>query len=836
MPMDHFFLTLLRICKWHAMGCLALFYVGSALAQNATAPTPLGRGAVEAIHFDAGQRKLTISGWVAPQNPNVFVTNLLLDMGASEIYRGRFERSERADIVQATGRKDWLWSGFRVVVEIPHGIPNGSVPIRAFARLGDGALFEIAVSKALKYVSIASPEEPARWRILALVLAVLLPAWVLAYSFVPKAVAGPWIAWFSGALLLSFLLLVGAGWTGSSLGLAFKTSPLTEHNARPWRGQDRPIRSDEWEVLTPLAISQAAHVPAFPVVNKLLGQEGQNMMVIGMTGVPVAHPSSLAKPATWGFFLFDLGAALAWHWWFPFFACFAAFWLVLIRLFGLDWRVAGALSLIATASPYCVVYSGWPAYAVFFPMAALLALERILQQKKIGLAAFFGVLLGWSLAGFALVLYPSWQISIAYLMVPVALAWVWREHKRLNWGVAQAVALCLALVVAMALLSSWWQDAHEAITAIKSTVYPGGRNIEAGGDIDPWFLIKGWLSPVTVYSSSELMVPSDAGSFVFLLWAVLPAVLIRCLWLRRLDLVGCTLAAGTLLFLAFAFIGFDTRLTRITLLGFTTAYRMDLVLGVAQILMLGWLMSPALQPPEPTGHRGRAAAIGLAMLTVACAWWLFGKLPVAVSQMVPPGFMVLSYLAIGVTSYGLLIQRYQWVLFVSLAWTLSTSIPFNPLGQATSRLSLSPLLAKEIAAVGTKNGAPAIAVVGVAAERVWAMTLPAAGQRVVNSVFYYPQQILWSVLDPDKHYVTVHNRYQRLLLVLKKLPENASYQLDSPRLDEVRISLDPERFDFRLLQAALVIATPADGMKLRGNPSLTLTRSTDQWELFRVPD
>ena len=41
--------------------------------------------------------------------------------------------------------------------------------------------------------------------------------------------------------------------------------------------------------------------------------------------------------------------------------------------------------------------------------------------------------------------------------------------------------------------------------------------------------------------------------------------------------------------------------------------------------------------------------------------------------------MVLSYLAIGVTSYGLLIQRYQWVLLVSLAWTLSTSIPFNPL-------------------------------------------------------------------------------------------------------------------------------------------------------------
>ena len=33
-----------------------------------------------------------------------------------------------------------------------------------------------------------------------------------------------------------------------------------------------------------------------------------------LTGVPVAHASALAKPATWGFFAFDLRRALAWAW------------------------------------------------------------------------------------------------------------------------------------------------------------------------------------------------------------------------------------------------------------------------------------------------------------------------------------------------------------------------------------------------------------------------------------------------------------------------------------------------------------------------------------------
>lgn len=557
------------------------------------------------------------------------------------------------------------------------------------------------------------------------------------------------------------------------------------------------------------------------------------MMVIGMTGVPVAHISSLAKPATWGFFLFDLSTALAWYWWFPFFACFAALWLVLIRLFGLNWRLAAALSLTGAASPYTVVFSGWPAYTVFFPMAALLALEGIFLQRKIWLAALFGVLLGWSAAGFALVLYPAWQISLAYLLAPVAAACLWSQRKRLNWGVAQTVALGLAAAVAIALLVTWWQDAHEAVAAIKSTVYPGGRSIEAGGDIDTWFLIKGWLSPVTVYGSSELMVPSDAGSFIFLLWAALPAVLIRCFLLRRFDAIGCTLVAITLLILAFVFIGFDQHIAHITLLGFTTTYRMDLVLGVAQILMLGWLMSPTHQPPEKITIGWRAGYIAFTLLAVIYAAWLFDKLPVAVSQMVPPGFMVLTYLAIGIATYGLFIQRYRWVLFVSLAWTLSTSLPFNPLGQATDYMTVSPTLAKEIATIDPKNASPAIAVVG---ESVWAMTLPAAGLPVVNTVFYYPQQSIWASLDPSNQHTTVHNRYHRLLLSLKTLPEDSNYQLDSPRLDEVRVSLDPDRFDFRLLHASMVLTAPTEGKKIRGNPSLALVKTTDQWALFRVLD
>lgn len=806
--------------------------MGIAIAQTAST-APAGQGYVEAVHIDPEKRQLTLSGWVASHNPSVFVSNLILEAGDTEIYRGPFEGSERPDVASANGRKDWLGSGFQVTVDLPRRIKNGSSRVKVSARLGDGSSFELSIPDALKSVSITAPVSPGRWRIAALIVAVALLGFVFAASFTQLSFGWPFIPLFGGALLLSFSLLVAGGWTGSSLGLALKGSSVTEHDSLPWRGEDRRVRSDEWEMLTPLAISQASHRPAYPVVNKLLGVDGQNMMVMGMTGVPVAHLSSVAKPATWGFFLFPLRAALSWYWWFPFFACFSALWLVLIRFFELDWRVAAALALTGSASPYAVVFSGWPAYTLFFPLVALLSLERIFIHEHFLPTVFFGLLLGWATAGFALILYPSWQISIAYLMLPLAMAWLWNQRNRLKWGLAQVVSVCLAVAVASGILLTWWWDAHNAVTAIQSTVYPGGRSLETGGDIAPWFQLKGWLSPVTMYMNSKMTAASDAGTFPFILWAVLPAVLIRCMVLRRMDATAGALAGVTLFILAFIFIGFDKQLARMTLLGFATTYRADLVLGMAQIFMLGWLMSPSRQPIGPVTLRWQAMYISMTLLAVTYAVHLFDRLPTAISELVPPGFTLLAFLAIGLTTYCLLIQRYLWVLATLLAWTLSASLPFNPIGQATSRMNASPSLAREVAALEPNDPLPPIAVVG---NRIWAMTLPAAGLHVVNTAFYYPQKSIWASLDPGNQNAAVHNRYHRLLLDLKKLPPGTNYLVENPRLDEVRVSLDPDRFDFRLLGAKAVLVSPSDGKRVRSNPALTLVKATGQWEMFRVVD
>ena len=92
---------------------------------------------------------------------------------------------------------------------------------------------------------------------------------------------------------------------------------------------------------------------------------------------------------------------------------------------------------------------------------------------------------------------------------------------------------------------------------------------------------------------------------------------------------------------------------------------------------------------------------------------------------------------------------------------------------------------------------------------------------MINSVFYHPQPSLWRRLDPEGRQRGVYNRYQRLLLELGPQPDGAGFALESPRLDEVRLTLDPVRFDFRLLGARHVLAPAGHTAELSANPSLT---------------
>ena len=802
------------------------------------AQTPSSAGFVDTLRYEPLERRILLAGWAAPANPSVFTSNIVVAVGGQEIYRGRFQRLERPDVVAATGRRDWLWSGWQIEVRIPHGVPSGQQRVNVHFRLTNGEEIDLLSAQGVQSIEVRPQNTPSKRAIAAFLAAVLLPLLTLVWTGTPARMLAQFLGRkvaplvpFAVAVGLSFFLLVAAGITGSSLRLALQTSPVTIGDVIDWYGKGREIRSDEWRVLTPMAIGQFNHDPPYPVVNRNVGSDGQNMLVIGMTGVPVAHVSAFAKPATWGFFLFDLRRALAWYWWFPFFACFAAVWALLIRTFSIDWRVAAALAATVAASPYSVAFSGWPAYTVFFPAAAVVAADTALRVRRVSVALLSGALAGLSVAGFALVLYPAWQISLTYLLVPFAIAAFLVHRRHLLVGRVQLAAAAVAAIVAGFVLAAWWHDARDAITALRETVYPGQRTAAVGGDIDRWFLVKGLISPVTMYSDSALMDPSDAGSFVFLLLPLSAAVFLSWIAARRVEAVSAALLAFVAAALVYMYAGFGAGLAEHSLWGRTTPYRMDLALGVAQTLLLAWMIASAQRPEVAEGPwvPGIATIASLAIALYCAA--MFRLLPIAIGDMVSPPLVLLCCVAIGILSYMLLRHRLRAAVVTYSAWMLGTAVPFNPLGQAPTAVAPGADWSRTSVTEDRSIDERRLAIIG---EHSWTVTLVAAGEAVVNTVMYYPQASLWERLDPSGTQRIVYNRYQHLLFELAPLSSETAHQIDSPRLDVVRVTLDPARFDFRLLPAGRVLASIRNDTALVANPSLKKMAAGLGWTLYRV--
>lgn len=794
----------------------------------------VGSGSLDVSRYDASNQVLLVSGWAAPETPNVYTSNILVSVGGKQVYKGRFFRFERPDVAISRHRPDWLWSGWQVETNIP-GLPPGHQEIRVRFVLTDGQTFEVPSLESARFAEVPIQQSPSNIALLLVATAVLLPmlGFVAPQILVYRAGSvRQQKTVFAASVVASFLCLLASGFSGSSVRLALKDSPLLVHNAVPWHGDARGIRSDEWNILTQMAIGQVNAPKQFPVVNTNVGIDGNNMLLIGMTGVPVSHISSLAKPATWGFWGFDMRRALAWHWWLPFFGCFLALWAFMMQFFHLNWQSAAILSISVTASPYSVVFSGHPAYTVFFLTLSMYVLDVILKTTQRTWSLALGFVLGISLAGFVLVLYLPWQITLMYLMLPLVLAH-WMTHRQ-SWFFRgpQIGSLMVAVLVFATLLGSWLIDTVDVLRTVSATVYPGQRATSVGGDIDPWFLIKGLMTPLTLYHESPMMSASDAGSFIWIWIPLMTATGIVCLNDRKVHPVPAAVMGFMTLALAYIHLGFPRSLAEITLWGRVTSYRLDLALGLAQCLLLAWLFSTKDRALERIqGRTLTMVALAVGLLCFALAIFQFSLLPAQIAQTLTPGFITIASLLMGAVAYLVIMRRFEWATGIFCVWMLGAASMFNPLDQSPEQVHLDPRLKLAIENEGNQNIPTRLAVLDV---HRWTMNLVAAGIPTVNAVLYHPQPSLWQHLDPAGAYKTQYNRYQNLEFATKNLSSDMTHQIDAPSLDRVRVTLDPIRFDFNQLGATHILTSPETATTLASNTSIRRVATTNQWAVMKV--
>jgi hypothetical protein len=627
------------------------------------------------------------------------------------------------------------------------------------------------------------------------------------------------------ALWLLFALLVALGVHGSSINVSaacwrlenpyspykdYFLEPLVDGLKRVSGGKTgelprllgseaRSIRSDEWIGGTPWALAQCTHSPAFPVVNTNIGL-GENMLLVYCT--PVWHIAALARPGTWGYLLFGAARGLAWQWWFPAFACFTALYLVLEIVCKKKRGLAAFGAFWYCASGFVVCWSLVPAYVTFFPALGCAAAYCLLKSERPRVQVFCGALVGWSVAGLALCLYPPWQVATGYIFLFVFVALLIRDRLyRFRPSRSRLMAFGLALLIPTILVGAFVWSCRPAIALMANTVYPGQR-LSTGGGYDIVSLFRGFYGIVTAYRTPSCFAnSSEASSFFLFFPAVFAAALLSHRFRQRLGAIGWALILFMVGILYFMFVGVPESVARITWLRHCPTYRLDIALGLSSILLCTYVLS--MQQDAMAASRRLwdrlvpwlgGGALLLLLLVHALVLMKLSQLEVDTHM------ILLPVLLGGYLGYCMLAGKSEIFCSVLLICLVATSWLYNPLSRGVDVIYGSEM-AREILKVDRESGdRPLWLCYGDCGELVYAL-----GCRTLSGIHLHPQPDLWKQLDPENKAAGHHNRYAHVFFHWHDRADPRGVEFGSTT-DCLFVTVSPQHPALKRLGARYVLA------------------------------
>jgi hypothetical protein len=666
--------------------------------------------------------------------------------------------------------------------------------------------------------------------------------------------ASPRARLLTGIWLL-FVLLVAFGIHGSSTELAaeswmpekpytgylFGLSPQLERSMT--RGsaygletlllaKARVFRWDEAYIATPFALSQLAQQPRFPVINPSFGY-GMNMLIERHT--PVWHIATLARPATWGYFLFGAQRGLAWYWWFQPLACFTVLFLLLEVVFAGDWKMAAFGALLFGTSAYVVCWSNWPAYVTFFGALACLATYHLCRSGSRRTLAISALLLGLSLPGFVMTMYPPWQVPLAYFFLLLFAALFIRDrlHQSLKPLLGyRLIFFGLAMAVAVGLTLAWLISCLAAIKVTANTVYPGHR-VSVGGDDSFALLFRGIYNVMTSYTKVEgLKNESEAASFYYFFPAVFLALPLSKRLARGLGVVGWSLVGYIVCMIFFLLVGVPAFVAKITLMRYVPGNRADLTLGLASIILSLYALAILRKEDQPSASRlerrmPNLSAAGVGVLVVVHSLFLLRQ----TGDFPTPPFALLMAFFMAMTAYLLLAGRTRQFALILLVLQLTTTWLINPLATNLDHFYNSEL-SREIMRVNRVSTERPFWIVygGIHLGQL----IAALGGRAMTGVQWPPRLDVWRALDPGGKHEAMYNRYAEI--EFKYTPDDNEVTFGNPQEGTLTVTISPNNPALKALGTRYVLLM-GDEQKLVDTSRLTLSyrSSFDNFSIYEIP-
>lgn len=229
-------------------------------------------------------------------------------------------------------------------------------------------------------------------------------------------------------------------------------------------GHPRPIRSDEWAVITPF--HQILAQTDFNEINQISPYKES---LLNNYVLPIKHIATLFRPQTWGFFILPADFAYSFEF---IFLSMSIFWgmLLLLRYLAPEsgWLLPGLLSLAFVFTSYIQFFLATigPIMMMWPLMTWFLLNEKLAWKIRLpGFAFSAAVILG--------ALYPPSTISLVFVSLTL-----WIATRPIKTAAKESLYFGFSSVLVIA---AWYLAFHEYIHSIINTVYPGQRSNGGGG-------------------------------------------------------------------------------------------------------------------------------------------------------------------------------------------------------------------------------------------------------------------------------------------------------------------------------------------------------------------
>lgn len=542
-------------------------------------------------------------------------------------------------------------------------------------------------------------------------------------------------------------------------------------------GKAREIRSDEWAVHTPYYFSQKFN--DYQKKNSNISYDGQNM-ILGYNA-PVFDITLIGKPFTWGYMLFGNEIGLSWYW------CsklilfvLVSFELCLILTKG-NRRVSiiGTL-LISFAPPMQWWYVPHMTDAVFWAITILVMAYKFFTINSKRLKILFTILLPCSLIGFALALFPSFQVPLGLISFALFIGLLIRDKEKITFSKKEFYRLIFVFVCFIGVLGYFAISSFDDIKLLLNTVYPGSR-ISTGGNYNLKDLFTNLTTVFLPYKDINESNNCEISSFIqfapffLILWPKISPYLKSKG--KKLDLlIGKILLFILIIEIIFMLLGFTEFISKITL--FSYINRMHLIYGYTAVLFNIWCINIIWEN-----------RIEFDKYLIIVSLILLGLLNVTFLSDINLNYLskwiyILEIIYFMFICYSIIKFNKKISTFLIFLLIVMASFTINPIASGIKPITnhkVSKIINSEI----SKNK-----------KSVWMATdsfvlanyLVANGAKVANATNFYPDYKKWDLIDKNKNNDFYYNRYINMKFIVTN--NETKFELLSADCIQLYINID----------------------------------------------